>query len=221
MARKRRTTKASQAPAVKQVGGLADPYPSSPTRCPLYNIYTKPTGEARIKSVQVFAATYSAKKFLDALINDTEFEWIDDNKIRTGSGLDIKSDQIHELLAHEYSKPELEWQLHGQYRDCAHRLLYGKALPQAERDWEPTEQAVPAPTPASKQSKPTKTKKSKSARVASREGLVTIAKIAKELDMTPREARGILRKTKTPKPDAGWAWSAKDAKAITKIIKKG
>lgn len=53
------------------------------------------------------------------------------------------------------------------------------------------------------------------------EGLVSIADIAAELKTEPRIARGILRDTKTTKPEHGWAWSKADAAKITTIVKKG
>jgi hypothetical protein len=47
-----------------------------------------------------------------------------------------------------------------------------------------------------------------------RDGLVTIADIAKEVGVSPTKARSILRSHNIPRPDAGWAWNASDASRI-------
>lgn len=63
-------------------------------------------------------------------------------------------------------------------------------------------------------------KKDVSPRV-SRDGLITIADLAKEFDMIPREARAILRHHKFPKPAQGWAFTTADCEAVRALLKAG
>lgn len=67
---------------------------------------------------------------------------------------------------------------------------------------------------------PKREKKTKEKR-ATREGLVSIGDIAKDLGMIPREARGILRAIKMAKPSCGWAWPAGEVEFIAKQITEG
>jgi len=54
-------------------------------------------------------------------------------------------------------------------------------------------------------------------------GEVTVAGIAKEYGLIPREARALLRAAKLPKPKGGWAYDAKDAalEKVREVLKAG
>jgi hypothetical protein len=51
-----------------------------------------------------------------------------------------------------------------------------------------------------------------------RDGLVTIADIARDAGMSPTKARTILRSHGVVKPEAGWAWSASDAARVKAML---
>jgi hypothetical protein len=53
---------------------------------------------------------------------------------------------------------------------------------------------------------------------ASRDGMITIAAVAAELKILPREARAVLRSLKIAKPPQGWAFDAKTAASIKRTI---
>jgi hypothetical protein len=54
----------------------------------------------------------------------------------------------------------------------------------------------------------------------SREG-ITLQSVCDKLKIEPKEARNALRKSNTPKPDAGWVWqSDKDVPDIAALVKK-
>lgn len=55
----------------------------------------------------------------------------------------------------------------------------------------------------------------------SRDGLVSISDIAKELGLIPREARAVLRAIKMVKPEVGWAWKKDDVADVKKKIEDG
>ena len=95
------------------------------------------------------------------------------------------------------STAEAEWELPVPYPNVALRLRLGETF-------EPeTPGPMSEPTPPPRTKAPRKERQPR----ASRDDLVDIATIAEEMGMTAREARGILRKSDLPKPEAGWAWS--------------
>lgn len=55
----------------------------------------------------------------------------------------------------------------------------------------------------------------------SRDGLVSIGVIAKEMGLIPREARAILRSIKMVKPACGWAWTSGEVDGIKKALDDG
>lgn len=69
-----------------------------------------------------------------------------------------------------------------------------------------------------KDEKPTPPKPTTKKKV-SRKGLVDMHVIASELGISPKEARGILRKLKIPKPPQGWAFPADEVDGIKVKIK--
>jgi hypothetical protein len=51
-----------------------------------------------------------------------------------------------------------------------------------------------------------------------RDGLVTIADIAKDVGVSPNKARSILRSHGVPRPEAGWAWSASEVARVKAML---
>ena len=72
---------------------------------------------------------------------------------------------------------------------------------------------LPEPEPAKEQPK-------RESKRPSREGLVSVSDIAKEMKLSPKEARAALRRAKTDKPDVGWAFPPSEVDKIKKAIKE-
>lgn len=190
--------------------GLPEPFPAAPYRVGKHCLYIN-KGERMM--VQIFAADYSARKFLDILLADDELGLTKDifgnpNTIQTSSGISVRCHDIQRLIDYEYSASEAEWELPEPYLSQALRFRsdsYHRPQPKVVSDNTDKPARVP------------REKKEKSPRPA-RDGLISIADIAEELKMEPREARGILRKAKIEKPDAGWAWSKNEVDTIKKLL---
>jgi hypothetical protein len=144
----------------------------------------------------VFRAKFAARKYLDLLIQDDEAEWLTgkDRRIQQGnaqelltsSGLWMRGNNLKDLFNYRYkSKRVRRWELPEQYEERAKRL-------RSDRPFVPV-QIVNS------------TRKRNS-----RKGMILIGQIAKELDMHPRDARGILRDLGYEKPEKGWAWRTKE-----------
>lgn len=161
-----------------------------------------------------FGATYSARKFLDVLLQDDEITLTRGicgrkDTIISSTGITVRSDNIMDVVNHEYNDNEKEWELNlsgnsgsaaqaEQFRSCTGIRV---------------EKQIESPT----DKKPQIARREKP-RKASKDGLITIAHISEELKIEPREARGILRKMKVSKPAIGWAWEKSEVDAVKKII---
>lgn len=191
--------------------GLALPFPSAPTRPGKYCMYFI-RGEQRM--INIFAAPYSAKKFFEAVLDGDKYKMISKTQLVMDCGIELRCDTLEEIINHKYTKDEAAWELPMPYPRQASVFRQGpatgdeKAAKQSSSKTEKTSKPKPEP-------KPKKERKPK----PSRDGLVSVADIAEELKMEPREARAILRKQNVEKPEAGWAWPSNEIKAITKIIR--
>lgn len=155
-----------------------------------------------------FSALYAAKKFLDAVLDDREFTWVDDNTIQLPGLNSLKITapvgSIEGIVTHSYTPLEDEWKLTTPYDGYARTLATGHwrtAQQQMER-----EEKTPASSPRTPR--------------PSKEGLVSVQNICTELKMHPRDARKILR-GKVEKPSAGWAFPASEVAAIKKLLTGG
>lgn len=190
-------------PQKKPQGSLPLWYPSPPSRLGKYVIYFKKLDKF---GVMIFAACYAATKFLELLIGEDDYDYIrhpekfktedlDGHRIQTDSNMQIWGVYLREMLEHEYTAKEEEFELPDEYHN--------------------TVEFYRSDRPAPKRSQVSETKK-KSSR-PSRDGLVTIGDIADELEITPREARAKLR-GKISKPAAGWAWPSDEVDKIKELI---
>lgn len=162
-------------------------------------------------AIHVWGAPFAARKFVEAVIRDDEWCWelMPDgkesrNSLITSSGIRIETNAtafdgcLWEVMHHEYSIAEMGWDLPQPYPRMA--------MSWRMRDWK-----APSPEAAAKRT---------SVPRASRNGMTTIQDIAAEFEMSPRDARGILRKAKVPKPPQGWAWKPEDAAPIRALMEK-
>jgi len=194
---------------------LGDAFPSSPVRPPNYSLAFFVDGERTAD--YAFCGTYAAKHFFEAVINDRPYKWLDDRTIETSDGVkpqlrvrgSVEND-LEEIIEHEYTELEEAWALPLPYDEYAQSLARG-----VKHKIEPKEEQQPQEKKP-KEKKPKKERKSPPVP----DGLITIQDICAEIGMEPVEARKILRKNKTPKPDHGrWAWDEKGAKQIKKELK--
>jgi hypothetical protein len=190
---------------------LKPPFPSSPSRPPFCEL--KITCEERdMMHVHSFGSAYSAKKMIEALIGDDDYKEINDQVIKTDRGIKIKSKHLIEVMNHKYSPEEKAWELPKPYPRMI-KLFRGEAYSKEE------DGALPIPKKAVMPTRVDKPVKEKKPRAAKPDGLITIQDICAEMKVEPSKARAALRKSNTPKPDHGWAWDAKGAEAIRKILK--
>lgn len=163
-------------------------------------------------NIHVWGAPFAAKKYMEAVIADDEwcFELTSDGKddkdsLITSSGIRIETNStcfrgaLWEVMNHEYSIAEMGWDLPSPYPRIAQAW-------RNNRTWTSLASALQT--------------RSRGAPRASRNGMTTIQSIAEEYGMTPRDARGILRKAKVPKPPQGWAWKADDVQPIRDLMEK-
>ena len=190
---------------------LPAPFPASPTRPPVYGFFTYNADRIQFHN---FAAAYAAKKFLDFMIQGHDYKWTETGAIHIpATGITIKGEHhthLEKIIQYKLSSIENEWIIPEPMARQYRQIL---ALP------EPIDTGVKDPISA--ESKPAREPKlaRTSAPRPSKDGLITIQQIAQELNMEPGEARAILRKSNTPKPDAGWAWPQQEVAAIKKVLK--
>lgn len=192
--------------------GLTPPFSASPSRGNEHFLYIN-KGDNFIGVG--FGATYSARKFLDVLLQDDEVtltRGVSGRKdtVISSTDISVRSDNIMDIVNYEYQGRESEWELNlsgnsgsvaqaEQFRSSTGVRIEKRVEPTAEKGTE-------------------RVRKEKPAKI-NREGLITIAQISNDLKMESREARSILRKMKVDKPEAGWAWKNSEVDEIKKIIK--
>lgn len=187
--------------------GLPHPFPASPTRPPQYGFYVY--RDNKFHSYTNFSALYAASRYLNAIVQNSEIKWASDNEIEVFSDppITIRGEgdyDLEKIVEHKDNKLEAQWELPTPYVQNALRTRM-QPVPLFREE---VEQTIPKP-------KPTR----KPARRKQPEGdMITIAQIADELGISPRDARKVLRSSKTPKPEGGWQWSADEAEKIRKLF---
>lgn len=192
---------------------LAKYYTQFPYKGKRYVLYCRKGREGLL--VQTFAACYAARRFLDLMLRGEEVVYERTTKLKTNSGIEIKCGYLEEILDHEYSELEAEWELPAQYVSAIyffkHRRHPQKKQPANPIDPPKEQSGVEKPPPAPKRKRrPRK----------SRGGMVTAAMIADDIGVSPRIVRGALRSAKIEKPEGGWMWPPSQAIKITRTIKK-
>lgn len=192
--------------------GLPKPYGSAPLHAGAYCLYiSKNNG----RNIVIFAAIYAAKKYLDILLGDDDVSLTkgitgQNDTLVSSTGITVRCDKIKEIWDHEYTSKEEQWELGepdasnaARFRANSHELR--------ERSPENDNDSKDKPSREVREKKESKPKVDKT-------GLITIQQICDEIKMEPREARGILRKTKTQKPAVGWAWDKSQVDAIKTLL---
>lgn len=179
-----------------------------------------------------FAAKYAARRFIDGLIHNDEWEWVDPigsrKCIRTTGGVRISmfGDDLTMLLDYKLSEDERSWDDENMKQNTL-RFKYGKHEAakddKDERDDGEGETLSDGGTAKTKsRRKEPRAAKEPKAKV-DKSGFVSANDIGKQLNLEGREIRVILRASDLKKPDIGWMWpkGSPELKEAEKVIKAG
>jgi hypothetical protein len=184
---------------------LEPAFGSSPGRPGQYVLYLSrchaddPDGNQM--AAHIFAAPYSARRFIEVLLEDDGFVWEGATILRSESGIVIKCDLLAKIIGHEYTLAEMAWRLPEPHRGYAKFFRYGRqptSLTEAQEGRPERKASVPR---------------------ASRSGMVPIADIAMKLGLKARDARAAFRKAKIPKPAAGWAFKPDEVDGVLEKLR--
>ena len=204
--------------------GLPSPFPSSPKRPPKYvlKVENKQTGLFYITN---FCELYPFKYLVSLILDDREWKWTSDKMITADDGITLTSDNLEQVVEYKLTPKERQWVPPSPYYGQWHNIAAGK---------QPLEKRQRPATAASEKTEdePKRTSKKRATADpqqperppkrprASRDGLTDLASIAAELKLEPKTCRVALRKSNTPKPDAGWAWPGNEVETIKAVILK-
>lgn len=206
MGRRKSRVKEDEGKVVKH-SGLEEPFSSAPTRNPRYCLYCTNHENERRYIVSTYAL-YAARKIFDAIVGDKEVEPSPLNHLTVGAGdVDIKSEQIDEILAHNYTAAEEAWELPHPFPGDIESFLTGRRISSALQG----------------ETKTTVTKEGKVERAPAkpkvdRSQFITVQSLAEEIGIDPRDARAALRKAKVEKPEGGWLGDEAWAKGIRAVL---
>jgi len=187
---------------------LEPPFPSNPNRPARVVFYISWKDKIQVVS---FSAWYAARHYIEALQEasgadsykfkkrKTESGYVIRQGIEYDNGLRVETHSREELdntLEYKWKAGEEEWQLPEPYPFHIHMLF--------------SDEVRHIDTPKEK------------ARIerqrVDKTGLISINLLCEQLDIVPREARGVLRANLT-KPAVGWAWPADEIEAIKKLLR--
>lgn len=153
-------------------------------------------------NIHVWGAAFAAKKYIELVLRDDEWMWtclpngdessdelVSESGVRIQTSASARPGILREVMEYEYADSEVLWDLPEPYPTMAINW-------RNRRHWEG------APVG------PYQPRRRGSGMRASRTGLVPVQDIATALGVTPRDARGALRRMKAEKPACGWAWPA-------------
>lgn len=152
-----------------------------------------------------FAELWSARRFVEVLLNADPFVWEEqrmtsDPQLLTQRGIRVRGAQLEQIMAYDYTDATRDLSLDDSDVRRARQIM--TALPDPDEVREAIDQAR-----AERKERLVRPK-------VDREGKVTISDIAEELDMEPREARAILRSLKIEKPLGGWLFDPTEVEVI-------
>ena len=164
-----------------------------------------------------FHSAYAAKWFLDYVVNDQDYDWLDDNTIETENGYKIRGerDSLERIVEYKYKSPEeREWQPgigHMQYYETftGRRARINDVEKPVEKPGKVRKERKPIPEDVRVQRKKAKVKAGE---------YVTISEICEGFGRPPRDCRASLRAMKIEKPAVGWAWPPSEAEIIRKRV---
>lgn len=198
---------------------MDQPFPSSPHRPPRYTIKFTRQGS---HITEAFYATYAAFHYINAVVGDKKTKWLNDHTLVATGDNDISvtiecEPNLDQIMEFKPSPKEREWLLPEPFLSRAHFLSTGETrtlIPKKQQ------RGILADDDRGVSSRGKKDRER--AAPTKREhqaGHVTIADVAAEAALLPRDARAILRKYST-KPEGGWSWPQTKAKEIVALLKK-
>ncbi len=152
-------------------------------------------------SVVGFQHCFQATHFIEALIDNDDYDYIDKDKdiIVTDSGVTIRCDRLKDIIEHEFTIREMCWILSPLFLMQIHYLLYGER---------------------SDESPPILGRKSPKISKSQRGNYLGIKPLAAKLGVTPQICRGMLRKSSIEKPSIGWLWKPDEIDNVVKELKE-
>lgn len=195
-----------------------DPFassPSKPPKCTLRGEWENEDGSPGKMQLRTFRGIWGAKRLFDFWTEHKQVKWIKSNTLVTEDGMTIRSPELEEIVEYKLTKEEANYIWPEPFLSEVTAFKNKTSV----KTLSPTSDHSRVDKPARKAREP-REKKVRTPR-PSKDGLISIGEIAAEMKIEPRIARGVLRDTKTPKPDAGWAWPKAEVEKIKSIIKKG
>lgn len=183
----------------KKSDELETPYPSSPKLPPLYVVRFRWPGDMDRDMIKTYRSAYAAKKEIEHVIGEQKFSWSSDIQIITPTHA-ILSEQLKDIMNHEYSDKEFEWQIPRPDIDLLDYFIAERTDPETKPVIQPT-------------SSPKKHRRDSS-------GFITSGEMAAELEITGLELRRALRKVFPQKPQEGWAFKIEEWPEIKKKIQE-
>ena len=190
-------------------------FPSSPQRPPESHFYVTHPKSKRFWTI-AFSGEEAPARWLAQIIDYAEsYEEVGEERIIVyahDSSVVIREPNITRWLTKRPGKFQFPEYCPGHQSGRLNRIhiseaWFASAAPQRD------EESTPKPKRAPKQS----TKRTP--RAKRDDSLISVADVAAQMNITPPQARAALRKSKTPKPDVGWAWAADEVDNIKAIIK--
>lgn len=183
---------------------LEEAFASGTQRLPKHVLYcghaNDPDGEH--EQIFIYAATYAARKCLEIILDEDDFVMETSQYLRSSSGIHVRCTELQAIIDYEYSLRESAWDLPYPHNAYARNFRKKLSYPQ------------PDTTEKKRRNKGGATKARKTP------GMLTIGEIADQLGVHPRDARQVLRKSKTPKPSAGWCWKPEDAEQVKSLLRR-
>lgn len=152
---------------------------------------------------------YAIRKIYDALTDGHTVEpsKLEPSRVMCFGDIDIRSDEMPQILAHKYTKAEEAWDLPSPYPEQIASFLNG---PRMSRELQHRDDGTPKPVREKIERKPR----------IDRSQFITVQSIAADIGIDPRDARAALRKAKIDKPIGGWLGDETWAKGIRDILAK-
>lgn len=180
-----------------------------------------------------FMAKYAARYFIDLLIHNDTWEWIEPlgsrEALKTSGGVRISmfKDDLNKLMAYKMSEAERSWE-DDLVKQNVLRFKYGthEAAKKDDNEEHPDGSAETLSDGGVKASKSkrgsARTPKEPKVKV-DKSGFVSAIELAADSKLEGREVRGILRSSGLTKPDIGWMWpkGSNELKEAKKIIDAG
>jgi hypothetical protein len=188
-----------------------------------------------------FNDAFSAKKFIEEATEGYDIKWISPTELRVRDWFNIRTDKLSKLtledvMEYEYKKGEKDYKLNIPYSGYA-RYIHGYhwgSHPDVNQHARAANGLKPlseedrikmggTPRPEQPSGAVTERKRPEQERKprASKDGMIQLADVCKELGIEPSHARAALRDAKVPKPEGGWVWKSKeDVPDIKKLVDK-